>query len=155
MTREVRLVACVLPVATMTGVGRLVSCPLRVLLANAGSNSSVMSNLWLLREKNKVYGDRGHTPVRPSFPLRASRCIEGPPDQLNQENADLVFMIQADMTGFHLPGEPLQLGLPATCVPSKFWISALPVTHAACSLALVLRKWRSLSGTCLPCTFLS
>lgn len=33
---------------------------------------------------------------------------------LKEAGADLTLVVQADMTGYHKPGEPQQLGLPAT-----------------------------------------
>lgn len=36
--------------------------------------------------------------------------------ELYELGANLTLMIQADMLGYHAPGEPAQLGLPARCV---------------------------------------
>lgn len=36
--------------------------------------------------------------------------------ELRAHNADIILMIQADMTAYRVPGEPLQLGLPAQYV---------------------------------------
>ena len=36
--------------------------------------------------------------------------------ELRAHDADIILMIQADMTAYRVPGEPLQLGLPAQCV---------------------------------------
>lgn len=40
-------------------------------------------------------------------------CVLG---ELHELGANLTLMIQADMLGYHAPGEPAQLGLPARCV---------------------------------------
>ena len=42
--------------------------------------------------------------------------VSGSIGELHELGANLTLMIQADMLGYHAPGEPAQLGLPARCV---------------------------------------
>lgn len=69
------------------------------------------SNLSLSLGRSKDWLALEHTPVSQQA-LRSPAPTNQNAEQLREQNASVVLMIQADMTAYRAPGEPLQLGLP-------------------------------------------
>lgn len=91
--------------------------PSRVLSAGKVSNSTAMWNSRSLQAKNKVSLAQEPTLVRATSFVRAERLsypfsFTNFIGELRAADANLTLMIQADMTAYRAPGEPLQLGLP-------------------------------------------
>lgn len=114
MTAAGPLVVFVPQEVMMTAQELLEFYPLRALSLAKVSNSIRMSNWPSLQEKSKVFSAREPTPVshvnRFFCQLSSDKLLVI--GELRSRDADLLLMIQADMTAYRAPGEPPQLGLP-------------------------------------------
>jgi Zn-dependent M28 family amino/carboxypeptidase len=68
-------------------------------------------------EEQGLLGSKAYASMFASF-----FCLmetEGGLEELRTANASVILMIQADMTAYRAPGEPMQLGLPERYVTSS------------------------------------
>ena len=68
-------------------------------------------------EEQGLLGSRAYASMFASF-----FCLpgtDGGSEELRAANASVILMIQADMTAYRAPGEPMQLGLPERYVTSS------------------------------------
>jgi Zn-dependent M28 family amino/carboxypeptidase len=61
-------------------------------------------------EEQGLYGSKAY--ARELKPVHAHRISDHITGEMREKDANITVMIQADMLGYHAPGEPPQLGLP-------------------------------------------